>query len=1310
MSFNVTRWYQWLPWLSALILVVVAVWLMSIALSSNKATWLQLLDRQQDIQGRFLKSTGHDLTQQAMLLAQLISRDQEAIELIRQAHTAYLRDLQQGTSTLAEWRPRVEQELNIYWGDMKELGVSQLNVFFSPGSTSFLRMQRPNRYGESLSGLRPLIGEAFSSGIPAWGMDITREGSGYTAALPIFDDATDHGAAIALLELTMTSMNSQALEDNGLNMAIFLRRSLIDTLVWGEIQKNIKQLSRTSQEDWILERTSSPLVLEWWEQGQIPINRPYRMLSSRDGKQYLLSWWPQASKVAKISDQAVAMVVWGDISDAYSGYKVRRNEIVARWTCILLVAELLLFAFMRISRRYRDQLIEEHSAEILRENALTEQSRQRLALALRSSESGFWEWDIINDKANFSPEWRDLCGLPPASSSSQDLDEWMSRIHPADKRSSYSVIVSHLKGETPMYENEYRLQVSDGSYKWIFTRGKVVEWLPDGRAAVMLGVYTDITQRKNMELIAIRQQAALHALSEIASLPALDNDELLHHALDLAVHYLGVGSGAIAEIKQGRCQIRIQYSQTGATDQDLNQSLSQSYCSLTVAARDVVAEDTIPRSVLAEHPAFKRTQVESYIGVPLLIGGELYGTLSFTSQKSRQQEYDRLDKDFVRLLGRWVSSVVERWKQDLDKKIILDRFHKLSERLPGFLYQYQLRPDGTSFFPYASPGIKNIYNTTPEEVSLSAEKIFAVIHPEDVGWISETVSYSATHLTPWVATVRVNNPERGLIWTHIQSIPEKLEDGSVLWNGYVSDITSIKQTELELEKINALSQAIFDAANISIISTDVNGIIKTFNHGAEQLLGYFAADMIDRRTMSVFHDPVEIDQRAQELTAELGYEMPSGFDTFVARAREGTEDENEWHYVRKDGSKVPVLLSISALRDYQGEIFGYLGIARDISELKRIDKMKSEFISTVSHELRTPLTAISGALGILTAGALGSMSEKVTRMLEIAYNNSQRLIHLVNDLLDMEKLVAGKMHFELVQQSLLPIIHQSIEANAAYAAQFQVTFKLDEESDDAMVSVDGLRLLQVLANYLSNAAKFSPQHEIVSVCVRRLFGVVRVTVTDKGKGIAPEFHNRIFSKFSQADSSDTRQKGGTGLGLAICKEIIERMGGKVGFDSVPGNGATFYFELPCEDFTRKTPSTLVDVSPDMKRVLIVEDDASIGQVWGSLLKQEGYEYDIVSVGAIAQQYLALRSYDLMILDLQLPDMDGVDIIRFIRDQELHRDNQQKAMPILVISAMGDQAKENCPADLSANSIAWFVKPMQNSLFVSEVKKRLSTAD
>ncbi len=229
---------------------------------------------------------------------------------------------------------------------------------------------------------------------------------------------------------------------------------------------------------------------------------------------------------------------------------------------------------------------------------------------------------------------------------------------------------------------------------------------------------------------------------------------------------------------------------------------------------------------------------------------------------------------------------------------------------------------------------------------------------------------------------------------------------------------------------------------------------------------------------------------------------------------------------------------------------------------EKIDSMKSEFVSTVSHELRTPLTAIYGSLKLVFSGSLGEIPSKAKDTLAIALRNSERLTHIVNDILDIEKLESGKMVFDLKPQEVTKLVSESIDANRHYGNGYQVQYLLSSDSAPAAVNVDADRFIQIMNNLLSNAAKFSPPNSTVEVKVSKINGSVRVAVKDRGDGIDEKLRPLIFHKFYQADSTDRRHSGGTGLGLAISRELVEKMGGKMGFDTAKGLGTTFYFDLP----------------------------------------------------------------------------------------------------------------------------------------------------
>lgn len=386
-----------------------------------------------------------------------------------------------------------------------------------------------------------------------------------------------------------------------------------------------------------------------------------------------------------------------------------------------------------------------------------------------------------------------------------------------------------------------------------------------------------------------------------------------------------------------------------------------------------------------------------------------------------------------------------------------------------------------------------------------------------------------------------------------------------------------------------------------------------------------------------------------------------------------------------------------------GTNLGAVAVIHDITELKRTEKLKNEFVSIVSHELRTPLTSIRGSLGLLVSGVMGTFSEKANKLLDIANNNCERLLLLINDILDIEKIEAGKMDFQIKPYDLNHLITESIAANKMYADKFGVSVDFIQPKSIIQVQVDSGRLMQVLANLISNACKFSPKGEKITVVMKQMNTNVRVSVSDNGSGIPEEFQSRIFQKFSQADSSDTRGKGGTGLGLNISKTIIEKLGGTLDFYSKPDEGATFYFDLPIShEKPFSTKIKVPEVHEIQRRLLVCEDDQDQSDYLKALLESAGFIVDVADTVTKAKILLAENEYKALLLDLILPDQDGIAFIRELRANEKTRD-----LHIIVISVIAQTGQALLNGD-AVSVVDWFDKPIDfNKLLTSinRIKKK-----
>ncbi len=312
-------------------------------------------------------------------------------------------------------------------------------------------------------------------------------------------------------------------------------------------------------------------------------------------------------------------------------------------------------------------------------------------------------------------------------------------------------------------------------------------------------------------------------------------------------------------------------------------------------------------------------------------------------------------------------------------------------------------------------------------------------------------------------------------------------------------------------------------------------------------------------------EPVAQGVRFEQVMGHIPDDEHARVQRVVRRAIDTGEPFHlDHHILRADGAMRIVHSQGKTARDAHGEQVRIVGIMQDITERKKVEQLKEEFVSIVSHELRTPLTPITGVLGLLAGGGGGELSPRTHKMVDLALRNSHRLLYLIDDLLDIQKMSSGQMDFHMCELDLGEVVHESLRINVSLEHQNDIKFVFDNRAVGARVFGDKGRLIQVMTNLLSNAAKFSPRNSIVDVCVApsKTADAVRVCVRDEGPGIPEEFRARVFEKFAQADSSSTRKHGGTGLGLTICRSIIERLDGHIDFETQPGKGTTFFFELP----------------------------------------------------------------------------------------------------------------------------------------------------
>jgi PAS domain S-box-containing protein len=508
-----------------------------------------------------------------------------------------------------------------------------------------------------------------------------------------------------------------------------------------------------------------------------------------------------------------------------------------------------------------------------------------------------------------------------------------------------------------------------------------------------------------------------------------------------------------------------------------------------------------------------------------------------------------------------------------------------------------------------------------------------------------------------------------------------------------SELNERQRTQEELRHSQARFAGIVSIADDAIICIDSNQSITLFNQGAEKIFGFTAGEVLGQS--------LDILLPTRYVSTHRHYVNDFGSSTKVAR-RMG--ERREIYGRRKDGTEFPAEASISKLQ--LGEEIVYTVYLQDISDRKQVERMKDEFVSVVSHELRTPLTSIHGSLGMLASNLIKPESEQGKRLLQIAVDSTDRLVRLINDVLDIERIESGKVKMDKQTCNVADLIEEAVNVIQPLADKAGVNLSINSVSQDIWADPD--RIVQTLTNLLSNAIKFSPLGSTVWLSAEMSNGErndslsplhsplptphIVFTVRDTGRGIPSDKLDSIFERFQQVDSSDSRNHDGTGLGLAICRSILQQHGGHIWVDSVLGEGSTFYFTLPI-----LSPHLSVSSSSYRPLVLVCDDEPEIRTQLQNLLENSRYRVITVDSGEAAIVAASTEHPDVILMDLLMPGMNGWEVIAALKERV---DTQN--IPIIICSVCTPTSSRKPSKDF----VNWVSKPLEESSLFESLRQVL----
>ncbi|WP_341530570.1 PAS domain S-box protein [Nostoc sp. UHCC 0302] len=742
--------------------------------------------------------------------------------------------------------------------------------------------------------------------------------------------------------------------------------------------------------------------------------------------------------------------------------------------------------------------------QVAERTAALQESEASLKAAQRVAHVGSWEFDVITQKITWSEEQFRIFGLD-STQSEPTYEQHIQQIHPDDRASvqeSYAQTIKTGRSE----ELDFRIIRPNGEVRYVSRRCEAVV-NEQGQIIKFFGTILDITERKLAEL-ELQEQKDLRETIYNESADALflvDPETLLisdcnHRAVEL---FEANSKAELLGIQGQRLQVR------SFSLEELSEITAQ-----------------------IQQKGFWSQEIE-YVTRK---GNLFWGNLAAKRVAIANQPFD-----LVR-----ITDITERKYIEEALRQSEARFQKIAAASPAQIYILAYYPDtGEMQYEYISSGVREIQELEPEKVSTDALLTYNQVHPDDRALYNQITTQSLRTLEPFAHEWRIITPSGKMKWVRANSRPERRQNGEIAWYGVLLDITDLKQAEVALRESEERFRHAFHDAPIGMALLGLDNRWLQINPVLGEMLAYSESKLLTLSASQLVH-PEDVNQ----------------FHHCIEQVftNENRNAQIELRYLCNGGRIAWGLTSLSLVRDFHNQPLYYVVQIQDITEQHAIEQLKNEFVSIVSHELRTPLTAIRGFLGLLNTGIYDNKPEKAKRMLQQALTNSDRLVRLVNDILDLERLSSGRVQLVREICNAEDLMQRAVEGVQSIALGAAITLSMTPTTACVWASSD--LIIQTLTNLLSNAIKFSPPHSVITLSAKLQSDSVLFQVKDQGRGIPADKLETIFERFQQVDISDARAKGGTGLGLAICRRIIQQHDGSIWAESRLGEGSTFYFSLP----------------------------------------------------------------------------------------------------------------------------------------------------